>query len=386
MENFTFFTNTKIYFGENSISNLSQIINENFNNANENFNNALIVTGKNSAKQNGFVDTVVSQLKKNNIKSYLYNNISPNPRIKEVDEAVGIIKNKNIDLVIGLGGGSSLDAAKAIAAIPYAHGTATEVFYGSKKLSNKKVKLIQIPTTSGTGSELSMGSILTDEAKTIKSGLRGEVLLADIAVVDPTLTYTKPRNLSMETGFDILTHAIETYLSKKSNPITEAYSVIGIQKVFKYLPKLNENLDDKEARNQLSFASLLMGINLANSSTCLPHRLQYPVGALTDTSHPRGLAAIYASWLDFSKVYNKNKFLKLVKELNYEKGDDKSLDCFINDINLLLKNIELDINLTSLGIKLDDIPLLISRVSGSLDNDPVGLGENVVEKIYYNSL
>jgi alcohol dehydrogenase class IV len=380
LEGFDFYTKTRIYFGENYLSNLSQFIIGDFN-------RALIVTGQSSAEKHGYLKIVQSQLSFLKIDSIHYNKISPNPKVEEIDNAINLIKENNIDLIIGLGGGSVLDAAKAISAIYYIDGKTEEVLSNQKKLLNKKIPLIQIPTTAGTGSELSMGSILTDEKRKIKTGLRGEVLLADIAVVDPTLTYSLSYNLTMETGFDILTHAIETFFSNSSNLITEIYSVEAIKRVLKYLLRLKTNLNDTEARKELSFASLLMGINLANSSTCLPHRLQYPVGALTNTSHPRGLAALYLAWLEYSKVYNKEKFVLLAKKLSYQAEKDEMLmDLFQGDVTNFINEIGLNIKLSTLGIDSSKIPLLKSKVIGSLSNDPVGKVENIIDKIYSDSL
>jgi len=380
MESINLFMNTKVCFGEFVIKQLQHWIDPRVK-------NVIIITGKSSARKYGYLSQIVNQFSDMDINAVVYDGISPNPRTTEVDAAVALVKKHNINMVVGLGGGSVLDAAKAIAAMPYVEGTTSEVMNGRKKLSNRRLPLIQIPTTAGTGSELSMGAIITDEESGIKDGLRGEVLLADVAIVDPTLTYSLSKHLTIETGFDILTHAIETFFSKKASALTKFFSVEAYRRVIQYLPQLFDDLDNTTARKELSYASLLMGINLANSSTCLPHRLQYPIGALTDTSHPKGLASIYKAWLALSMQYNRPTCRELALLLNYRDKEDQSAESlWYNDVIQLMIGLQLDVTLGNLGIQKKDLVHLISNVRGSLDNDPIAHVENIIEQIYIQSL
>lgn len=379
MNAFNFFLKTKICFGEHSLHTLADHLPGGCS-------RAMIVTGKRSAEKNGYLQAVQDQLSKKEIASIHFNKVSPNPKVEEIDEAVTWIKDNQIDLVIGLGGGSVMDAAKAIAAMVFVDGKTEEVLHNQKKLSGERLPLVQIPTTAGTGSELSKGAILTDERSGIKSGLRGEVLLADVAVVDPTLTYSMSDELTMETGFDIFTHAVETYLSRQANRLTEMHSVEAINKVFKHLPKLKRDGNNVEARRELAFVSMLMGINLANSSTCLPHRLQYPIGALTNTSHPRGLAAIYPAWLNYSRLYNRDRFLQLAIKLGMKRDSEvATVNSFYETCCAFIEEIGLNLNVGTLGVGRSDLSWLMDKITGSLDNDPISQVEGIVEKIYNDS-
>ncbi|MBB6632578.1 iron-containing alcohol dehydrogenase [Cohnella thailandensis] len=372
------YVNTEIIFGEKSIRHLKRIIPEN--------KKVLILTGKQSAIRFGHLTKILKELEAHRIKCFVFNNISPNPKVSEIDTAVRVAKENEVEILIGLGGGSVLDAAKATAAMYYVNGFTEEVLNGAKDLTQRRLGLIQIPTTAGTGSELSMGAIVTDEKSGVKDGLRGEVLLADIAIVDPELTYTAPLQLTIETGFDIMTHAIETFLSRKSSQLTKFQSIQACKKVFHYLPLLAIDLSNQAARRELSYASLIMGINLANSSTCLPHRLQYPIGALTDTSHPRGLAALYPAWLELYLYYDRAGLRELALQLNFDDDDTLAEEQLYKYIIQFMSDLRLDLRLKDLGIYEKDIPVMLGKLRGSLTNDPIGGIKDIAELIYRKSL
>jgi alcohol dehydrogenase class IV len=308
-------------------------------------------------------------------------NISPNPKSGEINVIVETIgsRAKAVDLVIALGGGSVMDAAKAVAA---ALKTGVRV-EDLNKNEFSALPVVAIPTTAGTGSEVSKGAIVTFESAKIKTGLRGYCLFPVGAVVDPTLTVSVPMQTTMETGFDILAHAIETYISRKSNPFTEMLSQKAIETVRENLPKLREDLNDVEARTNMSYASMLMGMNLANSGTALPHRLQYPVGALTDTGHGAGLCALYTPWLNYQFDFSPEKMLNVSLWLF---GDRLMKTAFIDRFSEFLQNFNLKTTLTQLGIAYADIDFLISRITGSINDDPVSETEDISRKVYVDAL
>lgn len=377
--NFSITIKTKVFFGENILLRLER---DCFPPSVE---KVLVVCGETSALKCGYYQKLRNRLKQLGIEVFFYNKITANPKVEAIDGGVNLARELRVDMIIGLGGGSAMDAAKVIAAMYYAAGTTREILLGQRGLPPQRLPLMQIPTTAGTGSELSRGAILTDKERGIKAGIHHELLLADLAVVDPTLTYSMPKALTMETGFDVLCHGIETYLSLKSNPFTELLSLKAIKAVLDNLPRLIKNIDDKEARREMSFASMIMGINLANSSTCLPHRLQYPIGALTETSHGAGLAALYIPWLKLCKLYNQERLSNLVKNLSLQKTF-VSVDSFIDEVEKLIKAAGLNKTLSSLGITEAMIPILKSKISGPLTSDPVSEAPDAIAAIYRESL
>tara|TARA_B100000609_G_scaffold199699_1_gene207081 strand:+ start:50483 stop:51631 length:1149 start_codon:yes stop_codon:yes gene_type:complete len=327
----------------------------------------LIVCGS-SAVKNGWVETLKNSTKGFAESLCVYSKISQDPSAQNLKEIIETLRSDNCDGVIGLGGGSPMDAAKAASVIAPSSKPLEDYLSGKEKNFSQKIFSIAIPTTAGTGAELSQGAIITWEEKAQKVGVRGSLVKPDLAVVDPRLTLSVPKRSTQITGFDVFTHAVETYISKKSNPIVETFSRQAIRGVARYLPRVLKDLDNLNARTQMSYYSMLMGYNLANSSTCLPHRLQYPLGVKTQTEHAFGLAALYPSWVKTTHGSSPEKFQAISQILSDELGvADEGIEFTLKEF---LKTIGLEPNLSSMDLTEADAKELASLVSGSLDNDP----------------
>lgn len=306
--------------------------------------------------------------------------VSANPRLSDLRKGTEIGKREYADVVIGFGGGSALDAAKGIA-VGIGHCENIEdFFYNHKETTRKTLPIVAIPTTAGTGSELSKAAIITDDKKKVKGGIRGEALYPKLAIVDSYFTETVPFKVTMETGFDVLAHAVESYISKAATPYTDIQSEHAIQIVGKYLPRLARNLKDVEAREKMSFASMIMGINLGNSSTCLPHRLQYPLGAHTDTSHGQGLAALFPAWMTCEYKYADDKVKRVMQLL-------ANADCRCEaDVESVIKRFIADAGLTvslrEMGIVEEILEQMTDEVTGNIQNDPAAQEEEIIRKLY----
>lgn len=294
----------------------------------------------------------------------LWDRVQPNPRTTDIDDCLAAYVDAGITHVVGIGGGSALDQAKATAMALSCREPVQELL-ARKSLPRRANKLILVPTTSGTGAELSYGAILTNPRTGEKLGLRGENNAADHALVDPELTWTLPVGVSMVTGFDVLTHALETWLSTEATPYTQDLSRGAIIRAFKWLPILHDDPSNREARREMSYASMVMGINLALSTTCLPHRMQYPIGAATDTAHAAGLAAIYPAWLDHVLPHAKEKLDACAAWVGA--GDAGG---FVQQLKDLLVRIELTPSLQDLGVDVEMVARFPAEVSGRLDTDP----------------
>ena len=267
-------------------------------------------------------------------------------------------------MIIGFGGGSAMDGAKAIAAGIKSKEDIEVYFYQGKEPGEDTLPVIAIPTTAGTGSELSKAAILTDEVRKVKTGIRGNALYPLTAIVDSCFTETVPFRITMETGFDVLAHAAESYISRAASPYTRVQSETAIQIAGQYLPRLAECLSDAEAREKMSFASMIMGINLGNASTCLPHRLQYPLGAHTDTSHGAGLAALFTAWICCEYKYAPERVERILELLTGE------------------KKLKLPVSLREMGIAKEQLLVFAKEVSGNIGNDPASCEEGIILKLY----
>ena len=314
----------------------------------------------------------------------VWDQVQPNPRTGDIDECVARYSAANVTHIIGIGGGSAMDQAKATAMALHCGLDMSSLLARKGPLPQRDNRLILVPTTSGTGAELSYGAILTNTETSEKLGLRGVTMAADHALVDPELTWTVPVAESMVTGFDVLTHALETWLSRAASPYTRDLSRGAIERVFRWLPVIHDKPNDVVARRELSYASMIMGINLALSTTCLPHRLQYPVGAATDTAHAAGLAALYPAWLDHVRPHAQDRLADCADWIGLLSGEDtaKRADAFVAAVKGLLKRIGLTTTLQDLGVTTEMVAGFPDEVSGKLDTDPCYFGARDVAEIY----
>jgi len=302
--------------------------------------------------------------------------IRPNPDVEDID-AVRESAARS-DVVIGIGGGSVLDGSKALAvAAASALPAADWLRRGTVPNDAPRKQLVLAPTTAGTGSDLSFGAILSDRSRGFKGGLRGAALAADAAVVDPALTVTMPRALTAETGFDILTHAFESYVSRRTTSHARALSMQAVTIVGRMLPRVLSDPQDREARSALSYASSMMGLNLAHVGTCLPHRLQYAIGGLAPhISHPAGLAWIYPVWIHHVYPFVQEDIADLLDALG--QGRPSSGADAAARIEAWLAAIGIGTRPT---VELDPADLA-SRVTGNLAADPIPAPESRLTTMY----
>lgn len=320
----------------------------------------LVVTSKTVIKNYG-LEKIFHELGEN-ANIHVFNHISPDAPFEDLDIVLEQLKGHSLTSIIAVGGGSTIDAAKALS-IAFGNESYKDVFYGKVTIPNTKIPLLAIPTTAGTGAELSFGAIIYDKENGKKGGIRGEILQPDYVIIDANLHNGCPDRLKAEVGFDCLTHAIETYISKKSSPLVKVQSINCIKTIFQHLVPAckNHSLKDME---KVAIVSTLMGINLAYSSTCLPHRIQYVIGPMTGTSHAQGLIAIYKGWLKNLQVEKVTQLSELVKDLNM------TVDEFLLSVEDLKNELGINYGITKLGLVADDIPKIVEMISGNVQADP----------------
>lgn len=377
---FLFQLPTKVYFG-------TDIIKDSINKERGFFKeNLLIVTTKHSVKRNGYLDELIDILRevRPDVKISVYSDIRNNPDIDEVAQAVEISKTKNIEMVIGFGGGSAIDAAKAIAAGVGSEISVKHMLFEGTEPQESTLPIIAIPTTAGTGTELSKAAIISSRAAGIKSGIRGANIIPKLAIVDAKYTWSVPEKITAETGFDVLAHAIESYVNIKSTEYSRMLSEYAINIVGEYLPKLIIDGKDAGAREKMMLAGSMMGINLKDVGTALPHRMQYPIGARTDTSHGAGLMAIFPIWLKYEYEYSKEKVNNCLSQLGYEVADNGLYaEELMNDF---LNKIGGGRTLKQFGLTDASPEELAKAVSGNIANDPLSAQDGIIDKIYREML
>ena len=319
--------------------------------------NVLVLTSKSLNKAHRIQETFATE------SCQVVTDVEPDLPFSYIKNLYGSIKTFP-DVIIAIGGGSVMDLGKALS-VAKDFSVLEDLFKKKSIHYEKHAQLFTAPTTFGTGAETSFGSILYDDLNGIKDGLRSKVIQSNTVLIDPQLYLSAPPKLMAESGFDCLTHAIETYLSKATNEIVKYQSVTAIKIVF-------DNLEDavftkdESAINKMAIASMMMGVNLAYSSTCLPHRIQYVIGPMTKTSHAQGLSMLYQGWLKLirEQVNERNEIQNLLKDLKM------SFSVFEDKILSLREELEIDYSLTNFGINEEDIDAIASSVIGNLANDP----------------
>ncbi|MBD8007204.1 iron-containing alcohol dehydrogenase [Bacillus norwichensis] len=302
----------------------------------------LIVTDKGLANT-GILDKVIDPLKEKNIDFLVYDEVKPNPRDVDCQKAYEQVKEEGIDVLIGLGGGSSMDTAKAIGTL-LTHGGTLSERYGTDKLERDITPLICIPTTAGTGSEVTSYSVITD------TNIKDKMLLFDlrlspkVALVDPELTLSLPKSITAATGMDALTHAIEAYVCNVSEPISDSLALHAIELIAEHLVNAVENGKDLEARQNMIVASLIAGLSFANTNLGSVHAMAEPLGGLYDTPHGVANAIFLPFVFKFNISSNPKKFANVAKKLGVSsegKTDDqialegaKLLEELANKINI----------------------------------------------------
>lgn len=344
----------------------------------------LIVTTGRSLKKLGYLDKLTSILDTLMSKGsvYIYDNISNNPDTVEIEGAISLGKKIRAESVIGFGGGSAIDAAKATAVGIVSDIPIEDYLIKGIELPDGTLPVIAIPTTAGTGSELSRAAIISCRMKGIKGGIRGDNIIPALAAVDPVLTWSVPPKVTKETGFDAFCHAAESYLSLKANLFSEMLSEKAIKNISVALRKINNDPDDHDAREKLCYASYIMGYNLKNVGNCLPHRMQYPIGAETDTSHGAGLMAISPAWISHEYEVNKEKTGKVLEWLGFEDINNseeagKAMIQFEEEIGGR-------VTLTDLNV-LSGPKDLADRVTGNISTDKLSEIPGIIEIIYKES-
>lgn len=374
MQSYSFSTNTRTYFGsgclEKSLTQESEIIGS----------KPMIISTGRSLNRLGYMELIRRILEKNGCDTIVYDSISADPDITEVRDAIQIGRRSNVSSVIGFGGGSAIDAAKATALGILADREIEDYLLDDKNVQDKALPIIAVPTTAGTGTELSKGAIISSRKEGYKKGVRGEALIPTVAIIDPEFTSSIPYNITMETGFDAFAHAAESFCSINSNPFSEMLSEKTIRIVGEALNRLNNNLDDYGAREMMSFAAHIIGHNVRDIGNCLPHRLQYPVGSTTYTSHGAGLIALYPAWIDYEYRVNPNKVTILLDWLGCRENTSAK-----QRIVEWIEKIGIARSLSGLGV-VGPIEDLTNSVSGNIYNDKLADVPNIVTILYEESM
>ena len=355
--NFNFNIPSKIIFGRGELNNLSK--------HNLDYKKALVVisSGK-SVRKFGYLDALLSELNKAGIEYEIYDKILANPILKHVTEGAEVAKNTNCDVVIGLGGGSVLDAAKGIALMATNKGSLWDyVGGGTGKRQTPEVAplpTIVITTTAGTGTEADPWLVITNEETNEKIGTGFfEYTFPVLSIVDANLMVTVPEKLTAYQGFDALFHSAEAYINRNNNPINDALALKAIELVGKYLPKAIANGQDIEARENMAIANTIAGMTESLAGCTSEHSMEHPLsGHNPHLEHGAGLIMISKAYFSYWANQNcvNDRLIDMAKALG-KKDATQAMDFVVALEDLKAKCNVLDLKLSDYGVKKEDIPM-----------------------------
>lgn len=344
-----FYIKTHICFGEGALNRLSQIRNK----------KVFIVTDP-FMVSSGMINVITEKLESNNVT--IFSDIVPDPPIQLVVKGIDAMQKASPEVIIALGGGSAIDAAKAMKD------------FAKQIISMKEVEFIAIPTTSGTGSEVTSFAVITDNEKGTKYPLVSDSLLPDVAILDPDLVKSVPGKITADTGMDVITHALEAYVSTKANDFTDALAEKALALAFKYLVKAYNNGNDMKAREKMHNASCLAGIAFNSASLGLNHGIAHVLGGKFHIPHGRTNAILLPHIIEFNaniSGYDTNEFSRaaqkyahIAKLLGLSSSNARmGVRSLINEIKKMQKEMDMPTNLKACGIAVDEVNKLKEEIA-----------------------
>ncbi|WP_307330899.1 iron-containing alcohol dehydrogenase [Evansella vedderi] len=357
------------------------------------FNNVFLVTDK-GVRKAGILESIEQSLKKSEIYYEVFDGVVPNPTSESVIEGLGKLKENAFDLVLAVGGGSSIDTAKAIAIMAKNEGDILD-YEGVGKLSNPGLPLTVVPTTAGTGSEVTASTIITNSKTQFKCAIISPYLFPQYAILDAELTIRLPRDITASTGMDAVTHAIESYTSKSANPVSKSFALQSLKMFGENLEKAYFVGTDIVSRENMLVASMLAGAAFSQSRLGNVHAISHTLGGVFDIPH--GIAN--ATLLPFVMKYNlpacPEKMKDIAEALGHNTDGLPIFEAGEKAVEAVLKlnsNLNIPSNIKELGVTLDVIDKLVedSMRSGNVLINPRLTNakdiRNIIENAYYGNL
>ena len=351
---FEFYNPTRLVFGAGVLSRLGEVVRAHGT-------RALLVTGGGSVKKSGVFDRAVTSLKAAGVSVVECSGVEPNPRITTVRRGARIARDEGCDVIIALGGGSAMDASKVMAAAVFYDGDPWDMIYHGQPdpyIPTRALPIITVPTLAATGSEMNMGAVISNEETQEKSFVQTECLYPRVALVDPELTVSVPKDQTAYGVCDLITHVTEGYFNGvDGTPIQDRFAEGVILTAMEWGPKAIADGNDLEARAQVQWASIVAlngWVNAGTNGGYPVHMIEHTLSAYHDITHAAGLAIINPSWMRFAAKANTPKFVQFAERIFglSAKGPD-DLECALSGIDRFeefLKSIDCPTRFSELGI------------------------------------
>ncbi len=385
MNSFNYYQPTEILFGKGRLKEAGKV-------ASKFGCRCLLVTVPAFQEIEPALQLIKSVLKENGIEVVHFDKVIPNPTTEVVSAGAKLARETKVEFVIGLGGGSSIDTAKAIAVEATHQGSCWDyLYFRQTQPTERTLPIIAIPTTSGTGSNVTAVAVVTNPLERSKSALSSPRLFPQVSIVDPELMLTLPPYMTAVTGFDAFSHAFESYITPKCSPYTEILAMESIKVIFRYLDAAVRDGQDLEARGKMAWADTLAGLCIANSAVTLPHGIAMALsGMYPQVAHGQALASIYLPIMRFSLKYATEKFATIARLLNPAAAainDKEAARKFLDQLEEFIESLGIRKSLKEIGVIKSELPLLAktSLVLPDYTNHPYIVSISEVEELLNES-
>lgn len=352
---FHFFVRSNITFGRGAIGRLPEIL------RNYGINNIMVVYD-NGVKAAGIADKVLEQIEKTGISYIVFDRVIPNPTNEVVEEAAALAKDKKVGGFVAVGGGSSIDLAKAVNVLMTNPGTIGQ-YGGMNMVKNACLPFIAIPTTAGTSSEITNVSALIDTEKVIKYVVIDNHIVPTDVIADPDFTRTVPAGVTAATGMDAITHAVESYISNEATPLTEYNSLKGLQILYENLPKAVSDGSDMDAREQMMLGCIITGFGFSNANLGLVHGIAHTLSAHFGLAHGMANATVLPYVMEYNAPSCPEKMRKLAEAIGIEMSGKPEEDQYAlaEELKKLIRKLNIK-TLSEQGVKEEDFDMLAEDV------------------------
>ncbi|AAU36676.1 iron-containing alcohol dehydrogenase [Basfia succiniciproducens] len=336
----------------------------------------------------GLINEPKMLLEQAGVNVHVISDTPPEPPVDKVNDIYKVAMQFNVEMVIGIGGGSAMDTAKLVAILLNNHVALRDVVDGKVKFKNRGIPTLMIPTTSGTGSEATQNSIVLVPERELKVGIVDEKMLPNCVILDPKMTTGLPKHITANTGIDALCHAIECYISKKCSPFTEMFALKSIELIAKSIRIAYEDGHNLQARENMLLGSYLGGVSIATSSTVAVHALSYPLGGKYHIPHGLSNAILLPDVMKFNLDACVEKFARIAKAMDLNIAgltEQEAAEAMIEELYALIRDLNIKCDLKTVGITEDILDELVDAgysVRRLLDNNPKEMTKQDIRGIY----
>ncbi len=377
---YTFKTATVIIAGQNSLDQVGSLLKE------KGVSRVGVLTDEGIVKV-GISGELEKVLRKSGISYEIFSDVIPEPPLESVERIAETVKGYQFEMLVGIGGGSSMDVTKLVS-VAMTNSQPLEAFLGIEKIDNRGIPTLLIPTTAGTGSEVTPNAIVTLQEDQRKAGVVSKHLLPDYAVLDPRLTASLTPALTAATGVDALIHSLESYIGKKANPISDTFALEGVRTVYGSIRSAYSERSDIEARERMLLGAMYGGMALTSAGTAAVHALAYAIGARYGIPHgvANSMLLIPVLQFTFDSCFERLADLSDVMDLKPKGTDDvKKAQAVLDSLKSLVLDLKIPQELRPFGCEeshLDDLTASASKVTRLLENNPKEMAHQDIRNVF----